>query len=205
MNKLKKTASILDTIIKIIYRIYLVVNVIAGIIIFFVLYLCLADQKIIGLFSTGLLRKLNFGGISFTLSDSIQPMLNNSFWLMGIPLIIGFAGMILFVMVLRRFRYILEPMKEGNPFVWQVYANFRELGFLTLAGGVLDLFLTAYQSYTFTTAYDFNALFLSDKITAVTTSYHFDFSFILIALVLFGMSYIFHYGEVLQKLSDETL
>jgi len=205
MNKLKKTASILDTIFRIIYRIYLIFNVFAGIILFFVLYLCLGDPKVVGVFADGFLHKLNFGGISFTLSQSVQPMLDNSFWLMGIPLIIGFAGMILFIMILRRIRYILEPMKEGSPFVWQVYANFRELGFLTLASGILDILLTAYQFYTYTTAFDFNALFVNEQITSVTTGYHFDFNFVIIALVLFGLGYIFHYGEELQKLSDETL
>lgn len=205
MEKLKKTAAILDSILNLIYRVYLVFNVIAGIIIAFVLYLCLGDSSIVGMFSTSLLKKLNFGGITFALSDAVQPMLDNNFWLMGIPLLIGFSGMILFIMMIRRVRYLLEPIKNGEPFSWLVHANFRELGWLVIANGILELLLTAYQSYTMTAAYDFSELFLSDKITAVTTSYHFDFTFVIWALALFGLSYIFRYGQELQKLSDETL
>ena len=205
MEKLKKTASILDTILNIIYRIYLVFNVIAGIVIAFVLYLCLGDSTIIDLFTSYLLLKLNFGGITFTLSDTVHPMLDNSFWLMGVPLLMGFAGMILFIMMIRRVRYLLEPMKNGEPFSWLVHANFRELGWLVIANGVLNLCFTAYQSYIQTNAYNLADLFLNDKITAVSTSYHFDFTFVIWALALFGLSYIFRYGQELQKLSDETL
>ena len=205
MDKLKKTASILDIIFRICYRIYLVINIIAGIVILFVLYLCLGDQKIISVFTDGLLHSLNFGGISFTLAESVKPMLDTGFWVIGAPLLLGFAGMILALMTLRRIRWILAPMKEGNPFVWEVYANFRELGLITLGQGILSLLLTAYNSYTLNTAFDFSSLFLSDKIIHVTTSYHFDFTFVIWTLIFFGMSYIFRYGAGLQKLSDETL
>ena len=205
MEKLKKTATALDTILNVIYRIYLVINVLAGIIIAFMLYLCLGDSKITGVFTSAFMKKLTFGGVSFTLSDSVTPMVENSFWVLGVPLLIGFAGMILFIMMIRRVRYLLEPIRKGEPFSWLVHANFRELGWLAIAGGVLDLVSTAYQSYTMTAAFDFADLFLSDKITAVTTGYHFDFTFVIWALALFGLSYIFRYGQELQKLSDETL
>ena len=205
MDKLKKTASILDTILNVTYRIYLVFNVIAGIVICFVLYLCLGDSKIVDVFSTSLVKKLSFGGIAFTVSDAVEPMIESNFWLLGIPLLIGFAGMILFIMMIRRVRYLLEPIKNGEPFSWLVHANFRELGWLVIASGILDLILTGYQSYVMTTAFDFADLFLSDKITSVTTGYHFDFTFVIWALALFGLSYIFRYGQELQKLSDETL
>lgn len=205
MEKLKKTASILDSILNLIYRLYLVMNVIAGIVICIMLYLCLGDQKIVSVFAKGFLTKLTFGGITFTLAENFPIGLEPNFMIIGIPLILGFAGMILFIMMIRRVRYLLEPMKKGEPFSWLVHANFRELGLLVIGYGILDLIGTAYQSYVFTKAFDFNALFLSDKITAVSTGFHFDLTFMIWALALFGLSYIFRYGQELQKLSDETL
>ena len=53
--------------------------------------------------------------------------------------------------------------------------------------------------------YQLNALLLSDKITKVTFNYSFDFSFLLIAAVLYLLSLVFSYGQELQQLSDETL
>ena len=55
------------------------------------------------------------------------------------------------------------------------------------------------------TGYNLNELFLSDKITGVSVTYSCDPSFLIYALVLFLMSFIFQYGSELQKLSDETL
>ena len=55
------------------------------------------------------------------------------------------------------------------------------------------------------TGYNLNELFLSDKITGVSVTYSCDLSFLIYALVLFLMSFIFKYGSELQKLSDETL
>ena len=55
------------------------------------------------------------------------------------------------------------------------------------------------------TGYNLNELFLSDKITGVSVTYSCDLSFLIYALVLFLMSFIFQYGSELQKLTDETL
>ena len=55
------------------------------------------------------------------------------------------------------------------------------------------------------TGYNLNELFLSDEITGVSVTYSCDLSFLIYALVLFLMSFIFQYGSELQKLSDETL
>ena len=55
------------------------------------------------------------------------------------------------------------------------------------------------------TGHNLNELFLSDKITGVSVTYSCDLSFLIYALVLFLMSFIFQYGSELQKLSDETL
>lgn len=55
------------------------------------------------------------------------------------------------------------------------------------------------------TGYNLNELFLSDKITGVSVTYSCDLSFLIYALVLFLMSFIFQYGSEPQKLSDETL
>ena len=55
------------------------------------------------------------------------------------------------------------------------------------------------------TGYNLNELFLSDKITGASVTHSCDLSFLIYALVLFLMSFIFQYGSELQKLSEETV
>jgi hypothetical protein len=54
-------------------------------------------------------------------------------------------------------------------------------------------------------AFDVTALFNSSVVTGYTYNGVFDTSFVASAVVLFLLSYIFRYGEGLQRESDETL
>lgn len=54
-------------------------------------------------------------------------------------------------------------------------------------------------------AFDFQNLFLSDKIAGVDAEFEFNISFIGMFLVIYFLSYVFQYGQELQIQSDETL
>ena len=53
--------------------------------------------------------------------------------------------------------------------------------------------------------YHVSELFRPEKIAEVEMSFKMDWKFMIVASVIFLMSYIFKYGAELQKLSDETL
>lgn len=207
MNKITKTARTLDTFFKIVYRLYITLNLIIWIPLGFIfLFLILGAPELLKAISAGLVNTLRFGSASFTLSPDVSAAAADVgiFYLVA-GLIIGLLGLVLAILSIRCVRRILAPMKEGLPFAREVAENFQKLGWLTILGGVLDLVMELVLDGSLIRAYDLGALFLSDKITAVNVNYVLDFSFVLLALILFGLSYVFRYGQELQQLSDETL
>ncbi len=206
MDPIRKTARTLDAFFRIAYRITIAANILVSIPLVIVLFLCVSSPELLELISVGLVQKLHFGSASFTLAPEVTAGAagTGTFYLVA-GLTIGVVGIALFVLTIRCIRRILAPMKEGLPFAREVAENFRKLGWLAIAGGVLDLILELALDGAVLRAYDMGELFLSEKITAVNISYTLDFTFVLLALILFGFSYIFRYGQELQQLSDETL
>lgn len=204
MEKLKKTAGTLDTFFKITYRITIVFNIIGIAIIVLFLLLCLMAPGLFGSITSAMTTQLDFGGIRFRLAEGIQQGSTGAVYFLG-SLILGAAELAVYVLMIRNIRSILAPMKEALPFDAAVAKSFRNLGVLTILSGGMKLILEFLVSGSLVRSLDLSALFLSDQITAVTTYYNFDFTFVITALVFFSLSYIFRYGEELQQLSDETL
>ena len=103
------------------------------------------------------------------------------------------ASMAVALYGLHIFRRILLPMKRGEPFAKSVSGDMRRLGWLVLiAGGALSLANSIGQAYA-----------VSSEL--VVQTHRLDLSFLFVAAILFLFSYIFRYGEELQRLSDETL
>lgn len=201
MEKLKKTAKGLDTFFKIAYRLGIAAMVLGSLIILFVWWLYLGDPDILDL----LRFDLDFGNISFRLADSVVPAREYVFWYFLLGTLIGGAQLPVFCMVFHTIRGILKPMKEGKPFDENIADYLKRLGWLTIANGVLAELGELVVTGNLLPGYDLGALFLSDQITQVTTSHSFDATFLVYAVVLFLLSYVFRYGTELQQLSDETL
>ena len=102
-------------------------------------------------------------------------------------------------------RKALKPMAEQNPFDESVSVNIKKLGFATLTFGIIfPIVRIAVETYIMC-IYDFKELFINGKIVGMEVNFDFDLTFIIIAGVLFMLSYVFKYGAELQKQSDETL
>ena len=103
-------------------------------------------------------------------------------------------------------RTILTPMKEGRPFETNVSDNIRKLGTAVLIGGAANFAAQAAASVFLSGRYEMlRSLFKDGVIDHITVTHTFDLSIIWIALFLYLLSYIFAYGEELQRQSDETL
>ena len=90
-------------------------------------------------------------------------------------------------------RRILQPMKRGEPFATSVSADMRRLGFIVLiVGGALSLADAVGQAYTV-------------ERDLVLQMHRVDISFLVVSAIVFLFSYIFRYGEELQRQADETL
>lgn len=107
---------------------------------------------------------------------------------------------------IRILREILAPMKDGRPFESGVSKKIMKLGVLTMIGGVVSEILSSLISYLDATCYNLERIFNFNAVER----YSFDSDshlmlFIIIGLVLMFLSFVFKYGEALQKESDETL
>lgn len=118
-----------------------------------------------------------------------------------IALAMSVVGFVLALLAIRIIRKILKPMKECKPFEAGVSGKFRTLGIFAIIYGVISnlaslvgqqILLNALQG-------------VKGQEFIVSVNRNFDLSFVLVAVMLFLCSYIFRYGEELQKQADETL
>lgn len=103
-------------------------------------------------------------------------------------------------------RNILLTMSKSLPFKNTVSVNLRKLSVLILVGNVVMYFVNNVRYEFLYRMFDLSNLFSSDLVTSYSMHKQMlNLSVILIAVLLFILSYVFKYGEELQKLSDETL
>ena len=102
-------------------------------------------------------------------------------------------------------REILQPMKEEKPFASIVSTNLKKLARLSINLGILGNIIILADQIISVFVYDLPALLVSEKITHVGGMFEVDLSFVVYWAILMLLSYVFSYGEQLQKLDDETL
>ena len=124
-----------------------------------------------------------------------------------------FWGMILLSIVVLAFIYyefviiqrIIKLMIEQRPFDISMVKNIRLFSWVILIGeGVLAIIEFGLQVFRYY-AFDFENLFLSDKLVGISADFDFNMDFVWMFLVIYLLSYVFQYGQELQIQSDETL
>jgi len=194
MKKISSTARILDTIAKIASVCCIVAACLiaaAGILLF-----AFSNDSMIEF------NGLDLGIITFELVGVDLVMVKSVFLCEMLPAVTGVAYGWLALRIIRR---ILAPMKDGQPFDNAVSVNLKNLAWIILGGGVVSQLLGMASGILMYKAYDFSALFLSDKITGVALNLEMDLTCVLVFAILYMLGCVFQYGEELQKQSDETL
>ena len=202
MKKLQKTSRILDIIAKLIFWLLILFAVtltgvsLAGVYHLYT-YSPAPTDYIVG-------EALSFGNLTFSvvpgvISHTLDIRLSLTHW------IIMLCGSAFVCILLKIIRNILRPMKEARPFDTAVSKNLKRLSWIVLIGGAVISAVSLYLEKLFFQAYDLEHLFLSDIITACTENYVYDCNFLIGFAFLYLLSYIFQYGEELQRQSDETL
>jgi len=134
------------------------------------------------------------------LPEAVHQKFRSVIGLLLVIALVSFAGNIMNIL-----RNILQPIIQQQPFHETVHQNMKKLGRLTLILGiVLPILKTAIQLTVFK-MYDIRSLFLPEAISGYTLNYKLDLTLIIVAAMLFLLSYIFKYGHQLQTESDETL
>jgi hypothetical protein len=102
-------------------------------------------------------------------------------------------------------REVITPMKEGKPFEAAVSDKLRKLSWITLIGGGVLSLVKMIGEIILCRVYDLETVFLNEHIISCTLEFNLNMSFAVVFAVLYLLSYVFRYGEELQKQSDETL
>ena len=203
MNNLSNTAKKLDKVFEIAHIVFgaLAIASAVGVALIAVAYIFKLDPEMIG---TGY-ASFDIGFLELTVAEAFAP----SKWL-----VLGQAAITLlvacrFLLSSRRgvgyIREILKPMTENQPFDSTVSENLKKLARLSIELGILwNIIILAEQIIAFF-VYDLPSLLISEKITHVGGMFNIDLTFLVYWAILLLLSYVFHYGQQLQQLSDETL
>ena len=203
MTDLKKTASVLDRILKIVsvaIRIAAVVLVV-GLGILAAAFLLDLDPHMVG---TGY-DQADLGFVTFTVAENYLPDHRIIWAQVGTEMFLSLLCMIPAHFSVKAIRNILAPMKNGEPFHNTVSTNLKKLANYTCSLGIGLNLQKIIGNILLLKAYDLPLLLLSEKVSHVDFMFVFDLSFLVVYGILLLLSYIFRYGEELQQLSDETL
>ena len=201
MNREKfiKTAKVIDRILKILQG-FLVAGVIVSAI-FIPLVAIFGEKMVVDEPS------LTVGEVTLRLAGDMSQYLNLSGLRMSLIIVLlsSIVACAVTWLCLRKVREILVPMKEGRPFETGVGDRIRELALLVLIGGGIAEIGSAVGRIFAVRAYNIPALINHPAIEGVSFNITIRLWFVVVALVLFFLSFVFHYGEELQRESDETL
>ncbi len=204
MNKSKiiKTAKALDKLFRISRRIIFILAIVTVALLCILTIMNMVNpNSVIG----SDFNIVHIGPLMLELAEEYAP--NNNAILIYCWIVAAEAAAIIGVLCysLGVIRKILAPMTQGNPFHPAVGKEIRKLAFASLAIGIIQNIMSVAEVLNVLNIFDLNALIQDSQVNSITSNFHLDLNFIVVFFVLLLISYIFHYGEELQKLSDETL
>ena len=204
MEKLKKIAHVLNRIFKVLQGISLGCASACGVL------LLIAAVLPEGQYSrlVGALDSYNFSvGFGTVALRLTQPLTVHGSLRLYVCVTLASAAVLLVLSWFgcRLLRRILTPMAESRPFDSAVSVNLRSLGWLSLIGIACSYVLSTVLAILELRLFDYSELFREGMVTGYTLESQFELTYLLFPVLLFLLSYVFRYGEELQKLSDETL
>ena len=203
MNNLTKTAKTLDKICHVVQVIFKVTAIVAAITLVITLLIPMAGVDITT-YSSGA-NSLDIGVLEMELSEN-APINFTLAYIQGL-VVLGLGGVCMLIgsRACRCIRNILKPMTEGQPFDNSVSTNLKKLSNLTIITGIAANVTLIVEEVLTVFAYNLVDLMNPALVTHISINYDLDLTFLLYFGILRLLSYVFHYGEELQKLSDETV
>lgn len=197
-TKLVQSASLLDRVLVIMQGLTAAVIIASAV---FIPLTAVLGEKVIADASS-----LTLGSLKFNLNGSVNFLDIQNF---KSSIICSLACAILAAAATRYcikvLREILAPMIEGIPFAAGISNKIRKLAWAVLVGGFITEIGHAITASLEIKAYQIERLFNLEAITSVSYNFSLNLWFVITAMILFFLSYVFRCGEMLQKESDETL
>lgn len=205
MEKLKRTAKVLDNFVRVFRWLFVAAGAIAvvALAVFLGLYLSAERTNTAVLMSTGGMM-LDLGDVTLELAKSLSyngSMLPTMAALTALAAV-GMALSFLAACILHR---ILAPMAEGQPFDVSVSKNLRQLGWLSLAWVVFAQLLKFMIALLKMKMVNLTRFFDPNVVSGYRVNLTLELGDLIVPVLIFLLSWIFRYGEELQRQSDETL
>lgn len=203
MNKLNSTARKIDTFFKIFNTLLNIAGValLAGLAIIGAAFLFDLDPAMVG---SGY-NTITLGFLKLQIADAYAPDPHHVLKVLAVQMLLALVVCFVARLCVKCIRQILQPMAENEPFNSAVSANLKKLAKYSLILGIAFNAILLFANLALVFGYDLHLLLLSEKIPHVEFLFSFDLTFLVVAAVFLLLSYVFHYGEELQRLSDETL
>lgn len=202
MEKLKKTAKVLDVIAKAVRWICIILSALSLVALAAVLFGGIqsdTDTSSGVTLSLGVLR-LELSGPAPKNGNALAPAA-----VVSVIAVCAIAALMALACEAHILHRVLSPMREGRPFDGRISKNLRTLGWVSLVQAVIFSVVSSVGNYVIFTSLDLMALFNRELVTDYTVNIHFEAGYLLIPAAFFLLSWIFRYGEELQRQSDETL
>lgn len=146
---------------------------------------------------------LKIGNFKLSLTDGYLFLPDNG-W--GVLKCIGYTVILALLWYeLTILKNVFRPMEQGLPFDGTVSAAIRKVAWIKLIEWVLGVAVCNADHYFLYQALDMPTLFSPDRVSACTVAPNYYVEDLVVFALLMLLSYVFRYGEELQKLSDETL
>lgn len=197
-KKLITTAKSMDILVKTLGRIFQIVGIVCGVF-----------AVLVGIFGEKMFKEasltLELGFVKLYMAEQYQTITPTVklYTILGLVSVCVLCAVVWYIC--RCVRRILEPMVQGRPFESQVAANLKKTGWAVLiGGGVMELAGWA-ECLIRANHYPLAEIISTEAVRMIEYDISVDFGFVLIAGVLFFLSYVFAYGQQLQQQADETL
>ena len=110
------------------------------------------------------------------------------------------------IFICKKLKDILRPIKNGELFMDSAGKNVRKLGNIMLIFGIASVIAQIVSTIALGLFMgDYGYIFTNDYILSCSIINKYDISWVIGALFMYLIAYIFDYGKQLQELSDETL
>ena len=150
---------------------------------------------------------LEIGIITFDLNTDAVNFNNFKLkFLMITQMLSAIVSCVFSVFICKKLKDILRPIKNGEPFMDSACKNVRKLGNIMLIFGIASAIAQIISTIALGIFMgDYEYIFTNDYILSCSIINKYDISWVIGALFMYLIAYIFDYGKQLQELSDETL
>lgn len=126
---------------------------------------------------------------------------------MWLPLILLITAIFIFIIYksIQTIESICTITMDHTPFDVRVSNHIKNLAKYILVGGIVFNILEVCRIMQFKQTINFDLLFNTKYVTQINFDIRLHLSFLVFAVLIYLLSYIFRYGQELQQLSDETL